>query len=200
MVGAILLFFAPLVEQIMIGRVVVGIAVSISGISDVAYLHEMAPIQWRGSIVSVNEACISLGFLLAFCCGIWFQHVAEGWRHMFGISGYLGLIQLLGMIYMPESPVWLKQQGREKDREEALCMIYGDVTQIPVEDATHEELTNEALKWAVFLVRACRSRMPMSTTRLSILAENRQHRGRFILATWTTHRPRLASWHAIAVK
>lgn len=147
-VGAILLFFAPLVEQIMIGRVVVGIAVSISGISDVAYLHEMAPVQWRGSIVSVNEACISLGFLLAFCCGIWFQNVAEGWRHMFGISGYLAFIQLLGMLYMPESPVWLKQQGREKDREEALCMIYGDVTLIPVEDATHEEITDEAKKMA----------------------------------------------------
>jgi MFS transporter, SP family, galactose:H+ symporter len=150
MVGAILLFFAPLVEQIMIGRVVVGIAVSISGISDVAYLHEMAPIQWRGSIVSVNEACISLGFLLAFCCGIWFQHVAEGWRHMFGISGYVAFIQLLGMVYMPESPVWLKQQGRDKDREEALRIIYGDVTQIPVEDATHEQETCETTKVAGF--------------------------------------------------
>ena len=34
--GAILLFFAPMVTQIMIGRVVVGAAVSISGIADVA--------------------------------------------------------------------------------------------------------------------------------------------------------------------
>ena len=124
-VGAVLLFFATVVEQIMIGRVVVGAAVSISGIADVAYLHEMAPVQWRGSIVSVNEACISLGFLLAFCCGMWFQYVTSGWRHMFGISGYMAFIQLIGMLYMPESPVWLKQQGRERDREAALRMIYG---------------------------------------------------------------------------
>lgn len=133
MVGAILLFFAPVVEQLLIGRVVVGAAVSISGIADVAYLHEMAPVQWRGSIVSVNEACISLGFLLAFCCGIWFQYVTAGWRHMFGISGYLALVQLIGMLYMPESPVWLKQQGRERDREEALRLIYGPAVQVALD-------------------------------------------------------------------
>ena len=133
MVGAILLFFAPVVEQLLIGRVVVGAAVSISGIADVAYLHEMAPVQWRGSIVSVNEACISLGFLLAFCCGIWFQYVTAGWRHMFGISGYLALVQLIGMLYMPESPVWLKQQGRERDREEVLRLIYGAAVPGPID-------------------------------------------------------------------
>ena len=140
--GAILLFFAPNVEQVMIGRVVVGVGVSISGIADVAYLHEMAPAQWRGSIVSVNEACISLGFLLAFCCGMWFQNVTEGWRHMFGISGYLAFVQLLGMLCMPESPVWLKQQGRELDRQNALRRIYGDAEEVPVEEEEAKEEHN----------------------------------------------------------
>ena len=53
----------------MVGRFVVGIGVAVSGIADVSYLHECAPIEWRGSIVSVNEACISLGFLLAYIVG-----------------------------------------------------------------------------------------------------------------------------------
>jgi MFS family permease len=126
MLGALLLFFSPNVQQVMIGRVVVGLGVSISGIADVSYLHEMAPPAWRGSIVSVNEACISLGFLLAFACGIAFENVDEGWRHMFGLSGWLALFQLFGMMSMPESPVWLKEQGREEERINALRMIYGE--------------------------------------------------------------------------
>lgn len=125
-IGASLLYFSPNIEQILIGRVVVGLAVSISGIADVSYLHEMAPPAWRGSIVSVNEACISLGFLLAFACGIAFENVSEGWRHMFGISGWLALLQIIGMTRMPESPVWLKAQGREEDRINALRVIYGE--------------------------------------------------------------------------
>lgn len=124
--GALILYFAPSVELILTGRVIVGFAISVSGIADVSYLHEMAPLKWRGSIVSVNEACISLGFLLAFAFGMWFQNVKDGWRHLFGISGWLALVQLIGMIAMPESPVWLKQQGRENDRQAALRAIYGD--------------------------------------------------------------------------
>jgi len=44
---------------------VVGIGVAVSGIADVSYLHECSPIEWRGSIVSVNEACISLGMFIS---------------------------------------------------------------------------------------------------------------------------------------
>jgi MFS transporter, SP family, galactose:H+ symporter len=127
-VGAIILFLSRDINQIWIGRFIVGMGISISGIADVSYLHEIAPISWRGSIVSVNEACISLGFLLAFGSAVWLQNVTDGWRHMFGIAGYLAVIQFLGMIFMPESPVWLQQQGKLEDRDEVLHMIYGKVT------------------------------------------------------------------------
>jgi MFS transporter, SP family, galactose:H+ symporter len=126
-VGAIILFLSESIHQIWIGRFIVGMGISISGIADVAYLHEIAPISWRGSIVSVNEACISLGFLMAFGSAVWLQNVTDGWRHMFGIAGYLATIQFLGMLFMPESPVWLHQQGKLEDRNEVLHMIYGNI-------------------------------------------------------------------------
>jgi MFS family permease len=103
-IGAVLLFGAQSVSALMVGRFVVGWAVAVSAIADVAYLHEISSV-WeekdeimkvsfnnesqegennitsnrlrqehsqvssvggRGSVVSVNEACISLGFLLAY--------------------------------------------------------------------------------------------------------------------------------------
>ena len=68
-----------------------------SGIADVSYLHECSPIEWRGSIVSVNEACISLGFLLAYIAGYVFaDEGAEEWRVVFGAAGILATIQFIG--------------------------------------------------------------------------------------------------------
>ena len=82
----------------MVGRFVVGVGVAVSGIADVTYLHECAPIEWRGSIVSVNEACISLGFLLAYIAGYCLNtdEGTEEWRIVFGVAGILAAIQFVG--------------------------------------------------------------------------------------------------------
>ena len=130
LVGASVLYVAPSFHFIVLGRIIVGFAIAVSGIADVSYLHEIAPIQWRGSIVSVNEACISLGFLLAFLVGSIFsdQGNDSGWRAMFGISGIVALCQLVGMWTMPESPTWLREQGRLEESEAALQRIGGQYT------------------------------------------------------------------------
>ncbi|ACI65487.1 predicted protein, partial [Phaeodactylum tricornutum CCAP 1055/1] len=127
LLGAIILYAAASYGMIICGRIVVGFAIAVSGIADVSYLHEIAPIQYRGSIVSVNEACIALGFLLAFGVGGWMSREEtnnEGWRGMFGISGVVAFIQLIGMWTMPESPTWLKDRGLHRESEAVLRRIY----------------------------------------------------------------------------
>lgn len=42
---------------------------------------------------------------------------------MFGISGFVALLQLIGMWTMPESPTWLKEQGRHEESEAAFRRI-----------------------------------------------------------------------------
>jgi sugar porter (SP) family MFS transporter len=133
-IGALILYWASSLEELVLGRIVMGFAIAVSGIADVAYLDEMAPKEWRGAIVSVNEACISLGFLLAYVAGYMFRLNSSGWRYMFGLSGIVALGQLLGMCGMPESPLWLKEKGRLQESHEALRMIYGDEGSIPAED------------------------------------------------------------------
>lgn len=102
-----------------------GFGVAVSAIADVSYLHEISPPEWRGSIVSVNEACISLGFLLAYILGylVTASDPVDGWRTIFGSSGYIAIIQFIGMLAMPESPVWLQEQGRKDEADEALRAI-----------------------------------------------------------------------------
>ena len=174
MVGASVLFTAPHVASVCVGRVIVGFAVAVSGIADVSYLHEIAPTQWRGAIVSVNEACISLGFLLAFIVGTALTPPSSetegtvgddgissssphprGWRYMFGLGGVLALVQFVGMWSMPESPTWLREQGRHEESKAALRRIHGR-DEVPVEeyegsdhlehDEDVDELANQALR------------------------------------------------------
>jgi MFS family permease len=133
LLGAILLSTAPTISCVIIGRIVVGFAVAVSAIADVSYLHEMSPIHVRGAVVSVNEACIAAGFLLAFAVG----HLVatdpaesssstsssphldlalplpEGWRTMFGLSGIVAVIQFVGMWTMPESSVWINERSKQ---------------------------------------------------------------------------------------
>lgn len=141
--GAAILFLATSVHVLYLGRIVVGFGISVSGIADVAYLHEMAPVDWRGSLVSVNEGCISLGFLFAFLAGFLLNERASGWRYMFGISGIIALLQLVGMWTLPESPLWLKEQGRIEEHNAALRMIHGGEEQLPTDEEGGTEANDQ---------------------------------------------------------
>ncbi len=124
-IGAVGLFTAQSFVQIIYGRIIIGFAVAVSGIADVAYLHEISPTQWRGAIVSVNEACISFGFLLSYFAGYGISqwNGEDGWRYMFGAGCVIAIFQLVGMTCMPESPVWLKDKGRLQEAKNVMVLI-----------------------------------------------------------------------------
>eukprot|EP01083_Nonionella_stella_P098564 277206_1 len=87
--------------------------------------------EFRGSIVSCNEASISLGFLVSYVIGyimsITIPDQDAGWRYMFLIGSFIALLQFVSMATMPESPVWLKQKGRNRDAHYVLLQIYGEM-------------------------------------------------------------------------
>jgi sugar porter (SP) family MFS transporter len=134
--GGLILYFSQSYAVILCGRLLVGFAVAVSGCADVSYLSEISPLPLRGSIVSVNEVCITLGFLLAYVSGYGFTTLDpyDGWRYMFGISSFVAVIQFIGMIFLPESPVWLATQNKVEEARNSLLRIY--------EFASFDELNN----------------------------------------------------------
>jgi MFS family permease len=146
MIGAAWLYWANSYTHVLLGRFVVGIAVAVSGVADVSYLHEIAPLEWRGAIVSVNEACISLGFLLAYMAGYFYSSSEdEEWRIIFGWAGVLALVQLVGMWRMPESPVWLAEQGCMEDSRRAWQQINGGGI-VQEDSSLHPSTTEQRLE------------------------------------------------------
>jgi len=148
-IGAILLWESSSIPQLLIGRIVVGIAVAVSGIADVAYLHEISPSIWRGSIISVNEGCISLGFMLSYLSGYGISMISpnQGWRYMFGIGAIIAIMQFISMIFMPESPVWLQENGFITAAEQARNIIKHDTSPSPTIGTTHS-FNGETIEFA----------------------------------------------------
>lgn len=133
--GATIIFSSDSLKQLLVGRIILGFAVAVSGVADVAYLTEISPPDYRGSIVSVNEACISLGFLLSFVVGYGINMVNPdtGWKLIFGLGSSIAALQFIGMIFMPESPVWLKEKGRIEEADVNQKKINGEQNEIVIE-------------------------------------------------------------------
>ncbi len=145
MIGATVLYSGLTFSTILFGRIFLGCAVAISGIADVAYLHEISPPQYRGAIVSCNEACISFGFLLSYLVGYIMakNDPINGWRDMFALGSIIAALQLIFMLMMPESPVWLEEKGDTQGAELVLNQIYGSTIQNPPTNNNEIEDTNE---------------------------------------------------------
>ena len=84
----------------MIGRLVVGLGVGIASLVVPVYLSEICPVEVRGTVVAVDVMIITAGqfisSILAFALG-------TNWRVMLGLAGVPSLLQLIAMIFMPES-------------------------------------------------------------------------------------------------
>ncbi|NXF08997.1 GTR10 protein, partial [Smithornis capensis] len=85
-VGSLILTLARSFTVLVIGRVTVGFAISVSSMACCIYVSEMVAAQQRGLLVSLYEAGITVGILLSYALNYIFADVEEGWRYMFGLA------------------------------------------------------------------------------------------------------------------
>ncbi|XP_052776267.1 solute carrier family 2, facilitated glucose transporter member 12-like isoform X2 [Mya arenaria] len=125
LVGAVILGLAPNFPILVIGRLLVGFAVSISATGECIYISEIAPHRWRGLLVSLNELGITLGLLLAYLCNFMFITTNNGWRWMFSLSALPAVVQGVGMFFLPRSPRYLMLKKKEEEAEKVLGKLRG---------------------------------------------------------------------------
>jgi len=114
--GAIWTGLAPTVNQLMISRFYLGLAIGISSFSVPLYISEIAPTKIRGTLVSLFQLLITVGILAAYLSDRAFADNAnlESWRPMLYVGVVPAMILLIGMIFLPETPRWLMGKGREE--------------------------------------------------------------------------------------
>jgi sugar porter (SP) family MFS transporter len=120
--------------EFVVARLVGGVAIGVASLLAPLYIAEIAPASIRGRLVSLNQLAIVSGILLAYFVN-WMLALggSESWRAMFLSAAVPSLAFLIALVFVPESPRWLAEQGREA---EALAII----ARVSGEEAARREL------------------------------------------------------------
>jgi SP family galactose:H+ symporter-like MFS transporter len=149
--GSLLCGFAWSPDTLIMARVVLGLAIGIASFTAPLYLAEVAPEYIRGAMVSLYQLMITIGILVAFLSDTAFSY-SGNWRWMLGVIALPGVLFLLGVSLLPDSPRWLMMRGRKEEAREVLLRLRGDPAIVSREAADIEEqLKTPQRGWHLFL-------------------------------------------------
>ncbi|XP_026360624.2 solute carrier family 2, facilitated glucose transporter member 12 isoform X2 [Ursus arctos] len=132
--GSLILILSLSYAVLIVGRIAIGVSISLSSIATCVYIAEIAPQHRRGLLVSLNELMIVIGILFAYISNYAFANVSQGWKYMFGLVIPLGVLQAIAMYFLPPSPRFLVMKGHEEAASKVLRRLRA------ISDTT-EELT-----------------------------------------------------------
>uniref|UniRef100_A0A8D0KRY5 Solute carrier family 2, facilitated glucose transporter member 12 n=1 Tax=Strix occidentalis caurina TaxID=311401 RepID=A0A8D0KRY5_STROC len=105
---------------LIVGRIAIGISISLSSIATCVYIAEIAPQHRRGLLVSLNELMIVIGILFAYISNYAFASISHGWKYMFGLVIPLGALQAVAMYFLPPSPRFLVMKNNDEAARKVL--------------------------------------------------------------------------------
>ena len=144
-------------------RIVGGVGIGIVSIVSPIYISEVSPAKIRGTLVSLYQLAVTMGFLLAYLMNwiidanidpsltgtdvtLWQKIMhTEAWRGMLGSETLPALLFFLIIFFIPESPKWLIVKGRM----EKAAVIFGKIYATEEEVKEEIETTQTSLKGAV---------------------------------------------------
>uniref|UniRef100_A0A8B9S5H2 Solute carrier family 2, facilitated glucose transporter member 12 n=1 Tax=Apteryx owenii TaxID=8824 RepID=A0A8B9S5H2_APTOW len=118
--GSLILLPYESYGMLIVGRIAIGISISLSSIATCVYIAEIAPQHRRGFLVSLNELMIVIGILFAYISNYAFASVSHGWKYMFGLVIPLGALQAIAMYFLPPSPRFLVMKNNDEAARKVL--------------------------------------------------------------------------------
>ncbi|MGF7217259.1 sugar porter (SP) family MFS transporter [Spirosoma lacussanchae] len=112
----------------MLARFVAGIGVGMASMLSPLYIAEVSPAEIRGRNVAINQLTIVIGILITNLVNYALaDNGPDAWRWMFGLGAVPSVAFLVGVIWLPESPRWLLQNGHTARGTAILQRIGGPV-------------------------------------------------------------------------
>ncbi|CAL4957499.1 unnamed protein product [Urochloa decumbens] len=136
--GYVLITFSQSVLWLDIGRLSIGCGIGFLSYLVPVYISEIAPKNLRGGFATINP--------LMICCGMSFAYVLGTlvtWQTLAIIGVAPCLLQLAGLVVIPESPRWLARIGHPHEFEAALQKLRGKGIDISEEAAEIKDFTEK---------------------------------------------------------
>jgi MFS transporter, SP family, galactose:H+ symporter len=122
LIGTVIVSVAVGMADFTVGRVLIGASIGVASFMVPLYISEMAPTPLRGGMVSLNQLAVTIGILVSYGVNYVFSHT-ENWHAMFAVGALPGLVLVIGMFLMPESPRWLVSVRRKDEAAGVLKKI-----------------------------------------------------------------------------
>ncbi|CAM9018687.1 unnamed protein product [Wickerhamomyces anomalus] len=110
--------------QVLIGRIITGLAIGSTSVLTPMFISESSPLKNRGAMVVFYQLMITLGILLGnvvnFASKASYEGLNTEWMIPIALCFVWSFMILVGLVFMPESPVFLISIG---DREGAIKSV-----------------------------------------------------------------------------
>ncbi len=140
-ISAICSALAPSYTALVSARLIGGIAFGAALVLVPVYIAETVPAKMRGSMVSINQLAIVVGFSAAYFSNYYFLQLSQSsatwvsdwsinsqtWRWMLATEAVPALLYFCLLWLVPNSPRWLLSKGREEEAVEILQKINGPI-------------------------------------------------------------------------
>jgi len=108
--GAIVAALAPSVAWLIVGRITAGAAIGVASFAAPLYISEIAPVDIRGKLVSINQVALTSGIVVAYLVDYALAG-SQAWRWMFALAVIPAVAFGTGLLFIPNSPRWLAEKG-----------------------------------------------------------------------------------------
>uniref|UniRef100_A0ACD5Y2R1 Uncharacterized protein n=1 Tax=Avena sativa TaxID=4498 RepID=A0ACD5Y2R1_AVESA len=123
--GAFISAQAHSLDEMLLGRFLVGIGIGVNTVLVPIYISEVAPTKYRGSLGTLCQIGTCLGIIAALSLGIPSESDPHWWRTMLYAACVPGFLIVAGMQFAVESPRWLAKVGRLDDARKVVEDIWG---------------------------------------------------------------------------
>ncbi|KLJ06123.1 hypothetical protein EMPG_10460 [Blastomyces silverae] len=112
------------IESLTAGRLISGIGAGAAIVVGPIYIAEVVHVKQRGFFGAFTQVMTNVGILLSQSLG-YFLSRDSLWRIILAVAGAIGALELLGLFFVPESPVWLAEHQRATHARRILQRIRG---------------------------------------------------------------------------
>ncbi|MEG2819186.1 MAG: sugar porter family MFS transporter, partial [Muribaculaceae bacterium] len=157
-------------NELVLYRIVGGVGIGVASIICPLYISELAVAKYRGSLVSLYQLAITMGFvgaylvnyqLLNFSLSVdslsipFFDKVfiSEAWRGMLAMESLPAIVFFIIIFFIPESPRWLVSKNRIAEATGIFSNIYCSDTEVKSQVAATESVSKSDGKsdWRLLL-------------------------------------------------